>query len=757
MCEFTAKSGDLSVRFTPVTTAQQGIAGHHILAARRGADYQREIALTGRYGALIVRGRADGYDPERQVLEEFKTHRGDLSRMPANQRGLHWAQLKIYGALLCVERSLTELDLALVYFDIKSEEETALAEHYTAAELQSHFEDHCRRFLDWAMCEMAHRARRDEFLVALTFPHEALRAGQRQMAEAVYRAAVGGRALMAQAPTGIGKTIGTLFPLLKAAPKQKLDKVFFLVAKTSGRMLALDAVRQLAPAQLAPAQSECDAGAEVPLRTLEPPLRTLEMVAKESACEYPGRACEAASCPLARGFYDRLASARAQALESAMLDREGVRRVALEHQVCPYYLTQELARWCDVLVGDYNYFFDTSAILHALTAQNQWRVGLLVDEAHNLLTRARDMYSATLDPAGLEAAHTGAPAAIKAQLRDVQRAWRAIHGVQIEDYAVHAEIPVAFIAALQRATTLIADDMAVDPATVNEPLLRFYFDAIHFCRTAEEFGSHSLFDVTQAGADSTMCIRNVNPGPFLSARFGACVTSTLFSATLAPQAYYRQLLGLPDNTEWINVDSPFHERQLHVRVEPRISTRYRDRPDSVAPIVELMAQQYRAEPGNYLAFFSSFDYLQAVLRVFGARHPDIMTWEQVRGMAGADRNAFLARFTTHSRGIGFAVLGGAFAEGIDLPGERLIGAFIATLGLPQVNDVNAEIERRLETLFGSGYEYTYLYPGLQKVIQAAGRVIRTTSDRGTVFLIDDRYMGAQVRALLPEWWRVQCN
>lgn len=727
------------MRFSPSPTAQQGIAGHNLIGARRGSEYEREIALCARHEQLTVRGRADGYDPARNVLEEFKTYRGDLGRMPANQRGLHWAQVKIYGAMLCAQRSLADIDLALVYFDVKSEQETALQEHFTIAQLQTFFEEQCRLFLAWALSEMAHRVSRDGFLAGLPFPHDELRAGQRQMAEAVYRTAIAERTLLVQAPTGIGKTIGTLFPMLKAVPKRKLDKVFFLVAKTPGRELGLSALRRLAPGS----------GAA--------PLRVLELVAKETACEFSGRACEGSACPLARGFYDRLGRAREQAVAAAaVLDRSTLRRVALEHQVCPYYLTQELARWCDVLVGDYNYFFDSSALLSALTVQNQWRIGLAVDEAHNLLPRARDMYSATLQPASLEAARAVAPASVVASLRDVQRMWRAIHRVQTVDYAVHEHIPATFIASLQRATMVIGDEMSVDPALVNEPLLRFYFDAIHFCRMAESLGTHSLFDVSVAGADSTLCIRNVDPGPFLRPRMTAAVTAVLFSATLAPQEYYRQLLGLPDNAGWINVGSLFTEDQLIVRVEPRISTRYRDRPASVEPLVALIARQYRSQPGNYLAFFSSFDYLQTVLRRFRECCPDIEVWEQLRGMPGADRQAYLARFTETSCGIGFAVLGGAFAEGIDLPGDRLIGAFITTLGLPQINDINAQMQSRLQALFGAGYEYTYLYPGLQKVVQAAGRVIRTPNDRGTLYLIDDRYLTAGVRALLPEWWRLQC-
>jgi DNA excision repair protein ERCC-2 len=483
----------------------------------------------------------------------------------------------------------------------------------------------------------------------------------------------------------------------------------------------------------------------------------LELVSKESACVYPGRACDGESCPLAKGFYDRLPQARLAASASAVLDQGTVRRVAAEAEVCPYYLTQEMARWSDVVIGDYNYFFDTTAILHGLTAQNQWRVGVLVDEAHNLLSRGRDMYSATLVPAILDAAMPNASSSVKTQLRRVQRTWRALCEHRAEEYFVESAIPEALVGHLQAATTAIADDMVDSNLNAAEPLLRFHFDALHFCRMAEAFGEHSLFDVTQVGADATLCIRNVSPAPFLAPRFAACATAIVFSATLSPGDYYRRLLGLPQAAAWMNVDSPFDERQLSVHVERRISTRFRDRQRSLGPIARLIARQYRAQPGNYLAFFSSFDYLKSALAVFKAEFPDVTVWEQVRGMDEAGRGEFLRAFVPQGCGIGFAVLGGVFAEGVDLPGDRLIGAFIATLGLPQVNEVNAQIERRMQTLFDAGYEYTYLYPGLQKVVQAAGRVIRTVSDRGTVHLIDDRYMAPQVRELLPRWWRIQCS
>ena len=379
LCEFTAKAGDLDLRFTPSPTAQQGIAGHRTVASRRSAGYQAELSLQGEYAGVQVRGRADGYDPLGNVLEEVKTYRGDFKAIPANHRQLHWAQARVYGWLVCQSLQLPEVTIALVYFDIVSEQETRLQETWTAAQLQNFFNQQCTLFGAWAEQEAQHRQVRDDAARTLAFPHAQFRTGQRALAEAVYKTASGGRCLMAQAPTGIGKTIGTLFPLLKAMPVKQLDKVLFLTAKTPGRKLALDSLQVLYP------------------RGTDAPLRVLELVARDKACEYPDNACNGDACPLAKGFYDRLPAARLAAVAQATLNQLTMREVALAHQVCPYYLSQEMARWADVIIADYNYYFDFTALLYGLAQANQWQVGTLVDEAHNLVERARQMYSASLD------------------------------------------------------------------------------------------------------------------------------------------------------------------------------------------------------------------------------------------------------------------------------------------------------------------------------------------------------------------------
>ncbi|MDP3833094.1 MAG: ATP-dependent DNA helicase [Hydrogenophaga sp.] len=736
LCAFAAKTGDLDLRFTPSPSAQDGIAGHATVTARRGAGYQRELALSARCGELHVQGRADGFDPAAPRLEEIKTHRGDAALIPDNHRALHWAQARVYGWMLCEKLGLDRIELALVYFNIDTGHETVLPVWHNAADLKAFFESLCARYAGWARAEQAQRGARDAALQALAFPFDGFRPGQREMAAAVYRAHGAGRHLLAQAPTGIGKTMATLFAALRAAPAQGTDKLLYLTAKTPGRQLALHALQRL--------QAK--------------PLRVLELVARDKACEHPDKACHGDSCPLARGFYDRLPQAREAAAEAGWLDKAALRGIALRHGVCPYYLGQDLLRWSDVIVGDFNHFFDLSAGAWSLTVNEGLRVGLLVDEAHNLVERARLMYSAELHPARFQALRKTAPAALRKPMDRLHRQWATLARAQTQDHTVLPGLPGAFVDALQRHGAELSDHLAHAPQAQDERLQAWLFEVLHFLRVAEVFADHSLADLTRpahaAGRTRhpVLNIRNLDPGPLLRPRWQAAHSATLFSATLSPMDYVSDLLGLPEDTARLDVPSPFDAAQLQVRVAPHISTRYGDRADSLDRLVDVVATQYAARPGNYLAFFSSFDYLQQALQRLQALHPALPVWAQARGMSEAEREAFVARFTEDGQGIGFAVLGGAFGEGIDLPGPRLIGAFIATLGLPQVNPVNERLRARLQARFGQGYDYAYLFPGLQKVVQAAGRVIRGPMDRGTVWLLDDRYGRAEVRRLLPAWW-----
>jgi Rad3-related DNA helicase len=759
--------------------------GHRLVVARRGAGYRSEVPLSGRHGALLVRGRADGYDPQARRLEEIKTHRGRLDRLPDKHRALHWAQAEVYAHLLCEQDDLAELTLALVYLDLGSQRETVLTRRATRAELQALFARRCEAFVAWAEQELAQRQARDAELSALTFPEPSWRAGQRELAAAVYRASKGARCLLAQAPTGIGKTLGTIFPALTALPRAGLDRLFFLTAKTSGRALALGALARLRP------------GA--------PSLRVIELVARDKACEHPELACHGASCPLARGFYDRLPQARRAAAERLPVwDKPAVRQLAAEHHICPYYLGQELSRWADVAVGDYNHWFDgASALLHGQTQAQGWKVALLVDEAHNLIDRARGMYSADFEPGRLGALRKRVPAALKRPLGAVLKRWDAL----LTDWPGHwqrlDQPPDALIEALLRLQSALLDhlgehpgehlgehsgtapgDGAASPATahaaanartratasVSSPhapathsdLQAALFDTLALTRLATSFGDHSWYELGGSAERPRLTLRNVLPAPFIAPRLAAAHGVTLFSATLQPHDYHRRMLGLPADTVCIDLPTPFDPSRLQVAIAPQISTRYADRAASLPALTRLIAQRCTDHPGNYIAYFSSFEYLEQAAEALARGWPELTLWRQTRGMSEAEQAAWLQRFVVGGQGLGLAVLGGAFAEGIDLPGERLHGAFIATLGLPQFNPETEAMRERLDTLIqtegrrsrSTGYDYTYLYPGLQKVVQAAGRVIRSPEDRGVLLLMDDRYGRREVRELLPAWWVV---
>lgn len=853
LCEFAARSGSLEFRYTPSPTSEEGIRGHQKLQSRRVADakpyahYDAEYLLEGSIEGITLKGRADGYwrmlatdtaesdgDASIPLLEEIKTHRGELERIGEGQKQLHLAQLKVYGALLCLRDNLSAVRLRLVYFDIDRDQESPTEHLWQASVLQQFAQDLCRQYRAWHKQEAEHRQQRDSALEQLMFPYPAFRPFQRELSEAVYKGIYTQRQLLLEAPTGLGKTLGVSFPALKAMVKSQLDRLFLLSSRTTGRQLFLDALRQL----VRNGQDTDDALTPVPLRILE-------LSAKEKSCEHPDKACHGDSCPLARGFFDRLPQARQAAANCYWLDQNEIRRIALSNDICPYYLTQEMARWSDLIVGDVNHYFDRQALLFSLTLQNDWRVVPLVDEAHNLIDRARGMYSAQLDRALYSKAAKCAPEPLKKPIQAVQQGWRKLiaeaAGEQAEalssnasrqPLAIHLDqVPDQLNGYLHQLVTELTDYLVEQPGPQGmasqqiglDPqselnLQQLLFDTLGFLRLAELFDRHSLCTLELSAGQTrfrepkvkaTLRIQNLIPADFLRERFNTAFATVLFSATLSPAEYYRDLLGMAggrsddaetagrtestgnsgntvktddanttdkaiktgnpikgDDTEdkskpdtskqirdalWFSLPGPFRREQLDLRLVP-ISTRFKDRNRSIEPLCQRIARQYQQKPGNYLVYLSSFSYLEQLQRGLERFCSDLPLQVQSAGMKEEERQRFIQRFRQEQGLVGLAVLGGAFSEGIDLPGDALIGVFVATLGLPPYDSFHETLSQRLEQRFGDGYRYTYLYPGLRKVIQAAGRLIRTPEDTGVIELIDDRFMQQEVQALMPGWW-----
>lgn len=739
LCEFAARHGDLDFRYTPAPTAEEGIAGHQAIQSKRGYGYKSEFSVTGLVLGMELSGRVDGYHPHKNRLEEIKTHRGDVSRIRPHQRALHRAQLRAYGALLCRQENRKSVELALVYYDIGRDKETLLTETAKADELWQELETLCGLYKAWAEQEEHHREQRDALLANLRFPFPDFRPRQRQLAETVYKNSVRAGTLLLEAPTGLGKTLGTLFPALMAMPAARQDRLFYLTCRNTARQLALDAVDKLQHAR----------------DELQPwPLRVLELVSKDDACEHPDKACHGDSCPLAKGFFDRLPDARAEAVQSKEpLTQETLANIAAGHDICPYFLAQEMARWSDLVIGDVNRLFDQSALLNGLIRQNHWQASVLVDEAHNLVDRARGMYSVQLEQQRLLKLKKTAPKPVKAALDRTARAWQALirdHGEQAQPVFLPI-LPSQLLGALQAMVSVITDYLADNPPDL--ALQEVMFESVAFMKLADSFGDHSLCEFQRSGRGrASLTIQNLIPADFLIERFKAAHSVLLFSATLSPGVYYRDLLGLPEDARFTSLPSPFSAGQLKVEFTPGISTRQVHREASLQPVAELIAKQYRTRPGHYLAFFSSFKYAKEVSDALAKQAPDIPQRSQQPGMSAEQRRQFLADFRKPEGSIAFAVLGGVFSEGIDLPGDQLIGAFVATLGLPPFDAWHEILKDRLQQRFGEGYNYTYLIPGLQKVAQAAGRVIRTPEDRGVIWLIDDRFLKRPVRGLLPTWW-----
>jgi DNA excision repair protein ERCC-2 len=655
--------------------------------------------------------------------------------------------------MLCAARGLERIRLTLVHYDLLEDSEHRESEEASATLLIAELETRCEQYRQWALQELKHRAQRDRWLSELDWPLEDYRPGQHALAAAVYRSARDATLLRIQAPTGLGKTLGTIFPALRAMPDSGVDRLFYLTAKGTGRPGALHALgRLLDDESVSP-----------------PPVRVIELVARERSCEYPDRECHGSSCPLARGFFDRLPAARAAAMDWAVLDQARMRSLALQHGLCPYHLAIEILPSADVVVGDYNYWFDRHALLFSLALEHRWEVMLLIDEAHHLADRSRTMYSAALSLGEFEAErHAGSGTDRMIDQWDLLI--NQSRGSGAESSIVLDEIPSAWLRALKRWIRQTARRIEAGDVLDGTSTLVLYLRCLSFVALADQFGDHSLCELRRdppnstarvpdpvtdfnPSATGTVALRlcNIVPAPFVQDRLAQVRCAVMFSATLHPDDFDQAMLGWSRPHRTLSLDTPFDPTRLQVRTLG-LSTRFDQRQRTIDRIVAEMARQFRSAPGCYVAFFSSFDYLDLAASTIATRHSDIPIRRQSRTMSEADRAQFINDFDADRPSLALAVLGGVFSEGMDLPGRRLIGAFVVTLGMPRVDPLSEATAARLEALFGRGFDYTYLYPGLCKVIQAAGRVIRDREDQGIVVLIDARWRKARYRALLPAHW-----
>ncbi len=797
LVEFLLRTGSIDSRFTGFDRANEGARIHRKLQKAAGEGYQAEVFLSAEQEAcgisFTLEGRADGIFTDETgtvTIDEIKTTAIPYEDITEEMNPCHWAQGMVYGAIHSRRQALDALAVRLTYYQIDTDQILRFTRRFTRQELEQFLQQLLAQYAPWAQRQLDWNARRSQSLAALQFPFAEYRPGQRALAGEVYRACragktadrKGGTRLFCQAPTGIGKTMSTLFPALKAMGEGCGAKLFYLTARNTTQAAAEDALARLRAAQPGLA------------------LRSVTLTAKEKACLHPdaeGRpACLPELCPFANGYYDRRKDALAALLDgSGSFCRAALADTARQFSVCPFELGLDLSEWCDVVIGDYNYLFDPVVHLKRFfDAAGDWL--FLIDEAHNLPDRARTMYSAQFCKSSLTEAkralgrgksslktalaradrvflaarkactqaaprRSAAPAEAEPQQAsllpvDTDPGFALPEPLYAQDGTVFLQqLPAALPAALRAVHTPLQDWLEQNPGDpAHAQLLELYFALQDIARAADRYDSHFVTQLTARGSELELHLLCLDPAPFVDASLSAGRSAALFSATLAPPTFYRSVLGCAE-ARAVALPSPFPPENLGLYCLPGISTRYRQREASVPAVADALAALARGRCGNYLAFFPSYAYLQQVHTALSARWPDIDTLVQQRDLDDTGRADFLARFVPHpaSTLLGFAVMGGIFGEGVDLAGDRLIGCAIVGVGLPQVNPRQEMLRRYYEAQAGCGFDYAYRYPGMNKVLQAAGRVVRTPQDRGVVLLLDDRFAQTDTARLFPSHWQ----
>ena len=737
--EHTLHESDLSPAAGTARRMREGAAAHRARQSGEAAldsAYRAEVALSGEYEgeALTLRvfGRADGVTVREDgvtVIEEIKLGLPDHPLVPA-----HMAQAAMYGHMLCAAEGQESILLRVVYVDVFGQRVQIYEEMRDAASLCEEFERLCAAVCTWEAEKLARRQERDASLLELAFPFADYRAGQRRFAQNVYVAIRDRKRLFAQAPTGIGKTMAALYPALVAVREGRCARVLFLTARVTGRKSAADAIRRLE-----------DSGAR---------LLAAELTAKDKICPQDKSDCRPESCPYAQGFYDRLPPALREAVHSGGLyDTARMALLAQKHGICPFELSLELARLCDVVIGDYNYVYDPFVAIDALL-QGPGGACLLVDEAHQLAPRVKDTLSGSVSAEALRdtrretgKAH-GRKCALYKALTGAIAALKELAAQQEFAGGTLGKLPEELCEAMKIVLTCAGEQLAQDGSSAASDAFSL---AAAFCFAAEKFDARYALLTEGGEKNGALYIQCLDASPEILAASKRARGTAYFSATLTPFDAVRQMLGSEMGDACLALPSPFDPTQLDARIMP-IDIRYAAREHTAQQVAEAIAQHLKAHAGNTLVFFPSYAYMariyELVLGVEGMT--DIAFARENRGMSEQEKNALLGAFESFDseRVALFAVLGGSFAEGIDLPGERLQNVIVVSTGMPQPDSAVRAMQRYYDGLGQDGFFMAMTLPGMIRVIQAAGRLIRTQTDTGSLLLIDSRFGHTRVRSLL---------
>ena len=761
--EFMLRSGDIDNRrhSGSENAMLEGGRIHRMIQRRMGSEYEAEVFLkyeeeTPKY-QLVMDGRADGIIQGQQVtIDEIKGTYRELDKIKKPEP-VHLAQACVYAYIYGKQKCLETICVRMTYCNMDTEEVKYFMEEYSVEKLEEWFLELVNEYKKWAEFQIDWRELRQESIKKISFPFS-YRKGQKELAAGVYRTIYHKRKLFLEAPTGVGKTLSTVFPAVKALGEELGERIFYLTAKTITRTVAQQTFDLLRRQKLA--------------------FKTVILTAKEKTCFMEECNCNPVDCPYAKGHFDRINAAIFEIITTEdSFDRECIEEYAKKHQVCPFELALDCSLFADGIIGDYNYLFDPHVYLKRFFAEgNQSRGIFLVDEVHNLVERGRDMYSAVLVKENFQKLKKAIkPYSVKME-KQLEKCNRELLFMKRETENVRQWDSIeSFILALNRLSSTVSEYLENhNDSPVREELMEFYFEISHFLLMYDNISDdYVIYTQMEDNGDFILKLFCVNPSKKLKACMDKGVSSILFSATLIPVQYYKKLLGGTQEDYEIYADSTFDARKRALLIGEEVTSKYTRRTEEeYQKIASYINNIVRERQGNYMIFFPSYSMMEKIHKIYEENFNVEGFSEcilQKDMMSEEEREQFLQHFTGNETlniqeniGIpieieeksllGFCVMGGIFSEGIDLKQDSLIGVIIVGTGLPLVCTEREILKKYFDEQDGNGFDYAYRYPGMNKVLQAAGRVIRTSEDIGIVALLDERFLQNSYLRLFPREW-----
>jgi len=743
LVEFSCRSGDLGFDGGPSASALEGIQTHQKIQKRYRKEAFAEavvkletcideynIELSGRVDLLF-----EHETPPR--VEEIKTVYSFMNDISTDYDEPHWAQAKCYAVAYAMEHQLDKIAVSLNYVNLFNQREHRRTRVFTRFELETFLRETLQRYIDWHHLVSKQRERLIDSAKLLSFPFENFRAQQHRFAASVYRNIKQNHRLLAEAPTGSGKTISTLFPSVKAIGEDIADQIIYLSAKTSGQNEARKAIEAM-----------IDKGLQASYLIVQAKAKCCACVHDETEIDESGK------CSRTMGFYDRLPAARETLFRTGKLDSEAIKEVADEHSLCPFELSLQMLPWMNIVVCDLNYIFDPLVQLSYFRSDRKRKV-LLIDEMHNLVDRARQMYSASLSRSQVKlAAKSKNGASVSRAINSIGNALDRCTRQQTDAETISNEVP----ATLTRSISRFGEQLGLDlfgNKRIPAQTLEFGRAIFRFQCIANLYGDHHRTIAASPLRQREVRLLCLDAFEYLQQIYPLFNAICGFSATLSPAGYFHQALGLDDECQSLKLESGFPPDRLQVNICSYVDTRYRQRDNYIDQISTTIERCYATKPGNYLVFFSSYAFMQKVHDHFEIHYAGIDTMVQMRAASDQQRIEFLSHYFDRTDTLGFAIMGGVFAEGIDYVGSALIGTIIVGVGMPQANTQQQLIQQDFEAMQINGFDFAYRFPGLTRVQQSAGRVIRSDTDYGVIILLDQRFQRAEYRQHFPPHWQTR--